>query len=175
MFNRMFASDPQKLMYGYLREACPEPALWGEVCAYLTKGRRTKTKQAKAALAAYLDLRESLGGQAAFRAAGELTYDSLCSPCRQFACAYNPPAKIDAENAIAWARFLLAADHLLALAYEASLSPGVSRGEQASRMKTLFNKTQEEYLTPLRREKKTVGQPSQEPAQAPETTKAAAA
>jgi hypothetical protein len=175
MFSRLFASDPQKLMHDYLRGACPDPALWGEVCAYLIKGRRAKSSQAQAALGAYLELRESLGGQAAFRAAGELTYDALCSPCRQFACAYVPAADIDAESVMAWARFLLAADHLLALAYEASLSPGVSRQELAARMKALFEKTQEDYLMPLKRENDTPEKLSQEPMRTAVSAKAAAA
>lgn len=175
MFSRLFASDPQKLMYDYLRGVCPDPALWSEVCAYLIKGRRAKSGQAQAALNAYLELRESLGGQAAFRAAGELTYDSLCSPCREFACAYTPPASVNADSVMAWARFLLAADHLLALAYEESLAPGISRKEQATRMKALFEKTQKEYLTPLRREKHTAEKLSQEPVQTQASAKAAAA
>jgi hypothetical protein len=175
MFSRLFASDPQKLMHDYLREACPDQALWGEVCAYLIKGRRAKTSQAKAVLRAYLDLREYLGGQAAFRAAGVLTYDALCAPCLDFACDYAAAKDIDAENAMDWARFLLAADHLLALAYEETLSPGISRKEQAARMKALFEKTKVEYLTPLRREKITTEKVSPEPVQRLASAKAAAA
>jgi hypothetical protein len=152
VFTRMFANTPQKLMCNYLREACPDPALWGEIHAYLVKGRRAKSSQSKAALKAYLELRESLGGLAAFRASGELTYDSLAASCRDFACSYVPLAGMDSDQAMGWARFLLAADNLLALAYEASLAPGVSRKEQAARMEALFNKVQKDYLTPLGRE-----------------------
>lgn len=175
MFSRFFASDPQKLMQDHLREACPDPAMWAEVCAYLTKGRRAKTEPAKVVLSAYLDLRESLGGQAAFRAAGELTYDSLCDPCRGFACSYNPPAEVDGERVMDWARFLLAADHLLALAYEQSLSPGVSRSEQAARMQSLFEKTKDEYLTPLKQESETKVEISVKQTGTPASAKAAAA
>jgi hypothetical protein len=175
MFNRFFACAPQKLMQNYLREASPDPALWPEVCAYLTKGRRAKTRPAKVVLSAYLGLRESLGGQAAFRAAGELKYDSLCDPCRDFACSYIPPSGMDGERAMDWARFLLAADHLLALAYEESLSPGVSRSEQAARMQALFEKTKDEYLTPLKQENQTKAKNSARQTRTPASAKAAAA
>lgn len=152
MFTRMFANTPQKLMCSYLREACPDPALWEEIQAYLMKGRRTKSTRSKTALKAYLELREALGGLAAFRASGELTYDSLAAPCQDFACSYVPKAGMDSDQAMGWARFLLAADHLLALAYEASLAPGVSRKEQTARMEALFNKVKKDYLAPLGRE-----------------------
>ncbi len=175
MFSYLFASDPQKLMHKYLQEECPDPNLWGEIAAYLVRGRRAKTRQAQAAITAYLDLREALGGLAAFRAAGELTYDSLCAPCRDFACTYTGPAGMDAETAMSWARYLLAADHLLALAYEASLSPGVSRREQAARMEAHFKNTQKEYLKPLRRERVIAGKTLEEPVQPPVASEAAAA
>ena len=175
MFSRLFANTPQKLMCDYLREASPDPALWAEIHAYLVKGRRAKNAQAKAALKTYLELREALGGLAAFRAAAELTYDSLATPCRDFACAYSAPVDLDSRTAMAWARFLLAADHLLALAYEASLAPGVSRREQAARMETLFSKVQEEYLAPLKQETANAMQESQEPVRAPAAAEAAAA
>ena len=175
MFRRFFANTPQKLMSGYLGEVCPDQNLWGEIQAYLVKGRRAKTPAAKAALGAYLDLREALSGLAAFRAGGELTYASLASPCRDFACAYDAPAGLDSEAAMAWARFILAADHLLALAYEASLTPGVSRDEQARRMKALFRKAQHEYLTPLGQEKARGMQGLEEPVNAPGAAEAAAA
>ena len=167
MFSRLFANTPQKLMCDYLRDASPDPSLWAEIHAYLVKGRRAKTAEAKAALKTYLDLREALSGVAAFRAGGELTHDSLSTPCRDFACAYSAPAGLDSHTAMAWARFLLAADHLLALAYEASLAPGVSRREQTTRMKALFRKAQDEYLTPLKQETANAMQVSQEPVRAP--------
>ncbi len=175
MFSRLFANTPQKLMCDYLQEACPDPALWKEIHAYLVKGHRAKSMQAKTALNAYLELREALSGMAAFRAAGELTYDSLSSPCRDFACTYKVPAGGDSDTVLAWAQFLLAADHLLALAYEASLAPGVSRREQAARMKALFNKTQKEYLTPLRQEIVEDTQVAEEPVQVQVAAEAAAA
>ncbi|KMY68923.1 hypothetical protein AAU61_04965 [Desulfocarbo indianensis] len=152
MFSRLFACDPQKLMRDHLREVCPDPALWKEVCAYLSRGRRPKSRQAMAAITAYLDLRETLGGLAAFRAAGQLTHQALEEPCRQFASAYETPAGLEPAAALAWARFLLAADHLLAMAYEASLSPGISRGQLAQRIDAMFAETQQAYLLPLGRE-----------------------
>ncbi len=152
MFSRLFATDPQKLMRRRLQEVCPDPALWGAISAYLTRGRRPKSPQARAALRAYLDLREALGGRAAFRAAAELSHAALAGPCREFARSYQPPAGLEPAAALAWARFLLAADHLLALAHEASLSPGVSRREQAARMEALLARAVRDYLDPLARE-----------------------
>jgi hypothetical protein len=175
MFGRLFAKDPQKLMREYLRGACPDPDYWQEICAYLIKGRRAKTKPAKSAIKTYLDLREALGGLAAFRAAGELTYDSLSKPCDDFACSYDTAASSNADQTLAWARFLLAADYLLALAYEASLTPGLSRGEQAGRMEKLFTKIQKEYLKPLERDRMVTGKTAEAPALPPMASEAAAA
>jgi hypothetical protein len=175
VFTRMFANTPQKLMCNYLREVCPDPALWEEIQAYLMKGRRAKSNQSKAALKAYLELREDLGGLAAFRASGELTYDSLVTPCQDFACSYVPLAGMDSGQAMGWARFLLAADHLLALAYEASLAPGVSRKEQAARMEALFNKVKKDYLTPLGREARDPMLAEEGASRPPATAEAAAA
>jgi hypothetical protein len=152
VFSRFFANTPQKLMFNYLRDACPDPVLWGEIHAYLVKGRRPKSITAQTALEVYLELREALSGLAAFRAAGELNYAALSSPCHDFACSYKVAAGMDSKSAMDWAQFLLAADYLLALAYEASLAPGVSRKEQAVRMEALFKKAQTEYLIPLSQE-----------------------
>lgn len=175
MFSRLFANTPQKLMCDYLRDASPDPSLWAEIHAYLVKGRRAKTAEAKAALRTYLDLREALSGVAAFRAGGELTHDSLSTPCRDFACAYSAPAGLDSHTAMAWARFLLAADHLLALAYEASLAPGVSRREQATRMEALFEKAQTDYLIPLSQEAVNAMSLKEEPVRTQVAAEAAAA
>ncbi|MFZ5586515.1 MAG: hypothetical protein ACOZHQ_11345 [Thermodesulfobacteriota bacterium] len=134
MFRRMFASDPVKQMQTQLAAYAPDPALWREVGAYLAAGRRPASPAARAALRAYLDLREGLGAKAAFRAGGELSYAALAEHCRAFFAGYDEPAGLEPHQCRAWARFCLAADHLLAKASEAAAQKGnVSRklSEQA--------------------------------------------
>jgi hypothetical protein len=135
-----------------LQESCPDPAIWNQVCDYLVYGRSPKSREARAALRAYIDLRDHLAGLAAFRAGGDLSHDALARPCREFFAAYQPPEALEPLAAMAWARFLLAADHLLAEAYEAALCRRTQRADQCRRMEESFARAREGFIAPLARE-----------------------
>ncbi len=152
MFKRMFRSDPLKSMNRSLAEACPDPAIWPQLSAYLVEGRRPGEPRARAALRAYLDLRDHLAGRAAFRCGAELSMEALAGPCRRFMAGYRPAPALGRAQAEHWARFLLAADHLLSLAYEARLADGHSGRQRAERLEAQFKAVRDRYICPLGRE-----------------------
>jgi hypothetical protein len=152
MFGRIFASDPTKTMSNLLQDACPDPAIWSQVADYLVYGRTPKSREARAALRAYIDLRDHLAGLAAFKAGGDLSHQALARPCRDFWAAYQPPEALEPRAAEAWARFLLAADHLLSQAYEAALCRRGQRAAQCRRMEEAFARARESFIAPLARE-----------------------
>ncbi len=116
MFARFFRRHPVQQMHDQLTAYAPDPALWREVSAYLAQGRRPASAAGQAALRTYLDLREGLGGMAAFRVGGHLDHARLAEPCRSFFETYQTPAGLEPHLCRAWGRFCLAADHLLAQA-----------------------------------------------------------
>ena len=168
--NRLLANDPLKQMISDLGPLSPEPSQWPEISAYLAAGRQPASAQAKAAIRAYLDLRESLGGLAAFRAGGRLDHQSLQGPCRRFLQGYHGPAGLGADQAAAWSRFCLAADHLLARACEARVHKGRSGRKMAQDLADLLALTREQYLDPLaaetRRTRPSQAAPQPEPGRA---------
>lgn len=116
MFARFFRRHPVQQMHDQLTAYAPDPALWREVSAYLAQGRRPASSAGQAVLRTYLDLREGLGARAAFRVGGHLDHARLAEPCRCFFETYQTPAGLEPHLCRAWARFCLAADHLLAQA-----------------------------------------------------------
>lgn len=165
MFKRMFRPDPLKSMDRSLASACPDPALWDQLSAYLTAGRRPAAPRARAALRAYLDLRDHLAGRAAFRCGAELSHEALAGDCHRFMTRYQPAPAMQRAEAEQWARFLLAADHLLALAHDARLAGNDGSQRRCQTLEGQLEAVHQCYLAPLRREFAAgAGRPDQAPA-----------
>lgn len=150
MFRRLFANDPVKQMQTRLAAYAPDPDLWREIGAYLAAGRRPASPAGRAALRAYLDLREGLGAKAVFRAGGELSYAALAEHCRVFFMSYDEPQGLEPHQCRAWARFCLAADHLLAKASEAGAQKGNIGRNLAAQAQTALERVAAEFLAPAR-------------------------
>jgi hypothetical protein len=118
-------------MHDQLTAYAPDAALWRELGAYLAQGRRPASAAGQAALRAYLDLREGLGAMAAFRVGGQLDHARLAEPCRRFFETYQTPAGLEPHLCRAWARFCLAADHLLAQAAQTDANRAQASFDQA--------------------------------------------
>lgn len=131
MFARFFRRNPVQQMHDQLTAYAPDAARWREISAYLSHGRRPTSAAGQAALRTYLDLREGLGALAAFRTGGQLTYARLAEPCRCFFATYQTPAGLEPHRCRAWARFCLAADHLLAQAAQTEASRAQAQFDQA--------------------------------------------
>jgi hypothetical protein len=113
---------------------------------------RPKDAKADAVITAYLDLRDSLGARAVFRHNAELSHQALAEPCRNFFCEYPGHECMETSQLMFWARFCLAADHLLAVAYEARLETGEARKRRMGAVMQFFATVQADYLKPLQRE-----------------------
>lgn len=131
MFARFFRRNPVQQMHDQLTAYAPDAALWREISAYLSHGRRPASPAGQAALRSYLDLREGLGALAAFRAGGQLDHARLAEPCRRFFATYQTPAGLEPHRCRAWARFCLAADHLLAQAAQTDTDRAQAQFDQA--------------------------------------------
>ncbi len=151
MFGRFFSNDPFKQMDRRLAQMSPDPATWRQVAAYLGRGRRPGDAAAQAVIRAYLDLREHLGARASFKNGAELSHQALGEPCRRFFATYRHPHRMPAEQLMAWACFCLAADHLLALAYEAAMEKGTIRKVKQAELERRFQEVKTGYLDHLGR------------------------
>lgn len=151
MFGRFFGNDPFKQMDRRLAELSPDSATWRQVGAYLGRGRRPGDATARAVIRAYLDLREHLGALASFKNGAELNHQALGEPCRRFFATYRHPHQMSAERLMAWACFCLAADHLLALAYEAAMEKGAIRKVKQAELERRFAEIKADYLDHLER------------------------
>lgn len=115
--------DPLKTTTESLASHAPDAAMWPALTSYLVRGRRPGDPAAQEALDAYLELRDSLGALAAFRAGAALSHDLLAEPCREHFRARRA-AGLGGKGLEHWARFLLAADYLLGRAFEARAQKG---------------------------------------------------
>ncbi len=147
MLRRIFSPDPAKTMSQRLIAYCPEPTLWKEISAYLIKGRRPRRAGAKKALRRYLELRDHLGARAAFAAGAPLTTEALEGPCRRFLST-----RPQEDGYGQWARFCLAADHLLIMASQVRAHRGKERLREIQRVEKRFLEVAGTYLEPLTRE-----------------------
>ena len=150
MWDRIFSPDPARNMQQRLVAYSPDPILWKEVSAYLIKGRRPAQPAAQAALRGYLDLKDHLGGRAAFFVGAELSTRALEAPCREFLAGRPRPTGL--EDASAWARFCLAADYLLILACQVRAHKGKQRRLELQRLEQRFIEVADDYLETLTRE-----------------------
>ncbi|KIX13270.1 hypothetical protein [Dethiosulfatarculus sandiegensis] len=152
MFARFFSADPLKVMNTELAKQTPDSNFWKHLSKYLVQGVRPKDDKAEAVIKTYLDLRDSLGVRAVFRHNAVLSHEALAEPCRSFFCKYSGHDCMESSQLMFWARFCLAADHLLAVAYEARLETGEARKRRMDALMQFFAKVQTDYLNPLQRE-----------------------
>lgn len=148
MFARLFRRNPVQQMHDQLAAYAPDDALWRELGAYLAQGRRPTSAAGQAALRAYLDLREGLGALVAFRAGSSLEHARLAEPCQRFFETYQTPAGLEPHLCRAWARFCLAADHLLAQAAQTD----------ANRAQASFARARTDYLEPAQAQARATAQ-----------------
>jgi hypothetical protein len=152
MFGLSRKKDPVKQMDKRLAPLSPEAGTWKHLAAYLVKGQRPSGDRERAILRAYLGMKEHLGPEAAFRLGADLEYGSLAGPCRGFFCEGGAYEAREGADLMHWACFLLAADHLLARAHEASLAERNNRDKVQTALQTEWERCEREFFTPLSRD-----------------------
>lgn len=152
MFGLSSKKDPVKQMDKQLAPLSPEPGTWKHLAAYLVKGQRPSGDRERAILRAYLGMKEHLGPAAAFRLGADLEYSSLSGSCRGFFCEDGAPEAGDVADLMHWACFLLAADHLLTRAHEASLAERNNRDKAQTTLQVEWERCEREFFTPLSRD-----------------------
>lgn len=147
-----FRPNPMKFAMKHLSDHCPDRETWNHIHPYLLRGRRPADPEARAAIRAYLELRERLGQNAAFKAGVCLDHGCLAPVCREHCRLVHTSGARPGSRTEHWARFLLAADYILSEAYVAGKSEKRGRAKAMARIKRLVAAARRDYLGPLQKE-----------------------